>query len=175
MTHAPVARWRLLAAVALAALALDQATKYWVAVPMDMLQVKYVVDTPIPFIQLIALYNRGISANLFYTSGETARWTFVALMCLVLAGALWAVRFVRTRGEFAAAGLALGGALGNLADRLNPAHRAVIDWIGLVGPGGGYLAVINLADLAILAGAPIFALALIRAAADRFLHKKERT
>ena len=64
---------------------------------------------------------------------------------------------LRSTGWAIALGLILGGALGNLADRVFRApgvfRGRVIDWISLFGPRGEHWPIFNLADSAIVCGA----------------------
>ena len=69
---------------------------------------------------------------------------------------------LRSVGWAVALGLILGGALGNLADRLfrspGVGRGHVVDWISLFGPDGRYWPIFNLADSAIVCGAVLAAL-----------------
>jgi signal peptidase II len=88
-------------------------------------------------------------------TGFTVILTLVALAVVVViartAGRL------RSTGWAVALGLILGGALGNLADRLFRApgflRGHVVDWISLFGPYDKYWPIFNLADSAIVCGA----------------------
>ncbi|HZC73785.1 MAG TPA: signal peptidase II [Jatrophihabitans sp.] len=69
---------------------------------------------------------------------------------------------MRSRGWAIALGLILGGALGNLADRIFRAPGVgsghVVDWISAFGPDAKYWPIFNLADSAIVCGAILAAL-----------------
>jgi signal peptidase II len=69
---------------------------------------------------------------------------------------------MRSTGWAAALGLVLGGALGNLTDRVfrEPGvfRGHVVDWISLFGPNGVHWPIFNLADSAIVCGAVLAAL-----------------
>ena len=64
-------------------------------------------------------------------------------------------------GWAVALGLVLGGALGNLTDRIFRApgvgRGQVVDWISLFGPDGVHWPIFNLADSAIVCGAVLAA------------------
>jgi signal peptidase II len=133
--------------VALATLALDQASK---------LVLLFVYDLPLneplilaPFLDLIVVWNRGISYGLFQQHTEFGRWALVAVsIAAAIALAVW---MARTPSRFLATSLALivGGAVGNAIDRL--AYGAVFDFVHVhVGSFSWY--VFNVADAAIVAG-----------------------
>jgi signal peptidase II len=68
---------------------------------------------------------------------------------------------MRSVGWAIALGLVLGGALGNLADRIFRAPGVgrghVVDWISVFGPNGKHWPIFNLADSAIVCGAVLAA------------------
>lgn len=149
MTGSPAAaeraRWRLLgAAAAVAALMLDQATKWLVLL--------VIMDPPraipvLPFFDLVLTWNPGVSFGLF--ADGVPPWLFV-LVALAVSGLL-AVWIWRAENAWIAAGsgLIVGGALGNVVDRL--VHGAVVDFI-LLHAGGLHWPVFNIADAAITVG-----------------------
>ncbi|HEU5265383.1 MAG TPA: signal peptidase II [Jatrophihabitans sp.] len=93
-------------------------------------------------------------------TGFTVILTVIALVVVVViartAGKL------RSTGWAVALGLILGGALGNLADRVLRAPGVlrghVVDWISLFGPYDKYWPIFNIADSAIVCGAILAAL-----------------
>ncbi len=132
-------RGLLTALVAAAVVAADQATKTW-ALHHLAAGPRHIVWT----LQLDLTYNTGIAFS--QVTGATALVTVVALV--VLAGLVVVAR--RTQGTYTAVvlGLVIGGALGNLADRLvRHHHGAVIDFIDL-----RWWPVFNVADAAISVG-----------------------
>ena len=133
--------------VAFVTLALDQGTKLY-------LLFAYVlpIREPLvlaPFLELIVVWNRGISYGLFQQGSEAGRWALVALSVLSAIGlSVW---MARTRSALLAAalGLIVGGAIGNAIDRA--AYGAVFDFVHLhAGRFSWY--VFNIADAAIVAG-----------------------
>ena len=109
-----------------------------------------------PFLDLVLVWNTGISYGLLTQHGDLGRWLLVALG---LAGALlfgWWLR--ATRGMLAALslGLVIGGALSNVIDRL--IYGAVADFF-LFHVGSFEWYIFNLADVWIVAGAIGLALA----------------
>ena len=85
----------------------------------------------------------------------------LTLVATVLVG--WWLRAARSRLERMALAVVMGGALGNIVDRL--ADGAVTDWIHVA----WYPATFNLADLAIRAGV------LVAVAAGLAYHRPERS
>jgi signal peptidase II len=73
---------------------------------------------------------------------------------------------LRSTGWAVALGLILGGAIGNLADRIfrDPGFGRghVVDWISVFGPDAKYWPIFNLADSAIVCGAILAALLALR-------------
>ena len=94
-------------------------------------------------------HNTGISFSRLSGSGDVLRWV-IAAVCVALAVALW-----RAPARFALPlALVLGGAAGNLVDRLRFGY--VVDYIG-VGPWPTF----NVGDVAIAVGAALIALAVL--------------
>jgi signal peptidase II len=132
---------------ALLAVGLDQAHKAWMLGPFALPDRGRV---PIaPFLDLVMVWNRGISYGLMSQDGTVGR---IVLIGLGIAGAvLFSWWLWRTRGLLAAAslGLIVGGALSNVVDRLQ--HGAVADFF-LFHVGRFEWYVFNLADVWIVAG-----------------------
>lgn len=102
-----------------------------------------------PFFDLVLAWNRGVSYGWFATSSQTGRWILVALMATIVAVlAVWLFR-ATDRISGLSLGFLIGGALGNILDRI--VHGAVADFFFFhVGSFQWY--VFNLADVAIVAG-----------------------
>jgi signal peptidase II len=132
---------------ALITLVLDQASKLYTLFVYD-LPVKEPAEIA-PFINLIVVWNRGISYGLFQQNSELGRWALVAIS--ILASICLGIWIRRTTAKLLAAslGLIVGGAIGNAIDRM--AYGAVFDFIQFhVGSWSWY--VFNVADAAIVAG-----------------------
>ncbi len=88
-------------------------------------------------------------------TGFTIVLTLVALA--VVAVILRTARRMRSVGWAVSLGLVLGGALGNLVDRIFRAPGVgrghVVDWISVFGPNGARWPIFNVADSAIVCGA----------------------
>lgn len=125
----------------------DQASKLWILHGLGFAVGDVLPVTP--FLNLVLVWNRGISYGLMQQEADLGRWALVGLTAA--AAVLLSVWLWRTRGRLSAAavGLVLGGALGNLVDRM--AYGAVVDFVHLhVGDVSWY--VFNIADAAIVAG-----------------------
>lgn len=102
---------------ALAIFAIDQLTKWIVTGPLgidergDQLKL-------LPIFDLTYVQNKGISLGLLHADGEVGRWLLVAMTAAIAIGvAIWISRETR-RGDQLALSLILGGALGNIVDRV---------------------------------------------------------
>lgn len=142
------------ASAALLGVLVDQAHKFWMLGPFAIEAKGRVALTP--FLDLVLVWNTGVSYGLLTQHGDLGRWLLVALG---LAGAVLFSWWLRaTRGILAALslGLVIGGALSNVIDRL--IHGAVADFF-LLHAGGFEWYVFNIADVWIVAGAIGLALA----------------
>ena len=142
--------------VALAVLALDQWTKWLVELHLPL----SAVEPVFPGLNLTHVRNTGVAFGLFAEPGSTS-WP-LALLGLAALGAV-AVYFVLAPREhrllLSALGLILGGAVGNLLDRL--ASGAVTDFIDVyVGEFHWYF--FNAADSAITVGIALMAFESLR-------------
>jgi signal peptidase II len=127
--------------------ALDQITKAWVVRKLAM----YQALTVLPVLQITHVYNRGAAFSFLNDSSGWQRWAFAALALIVsVLIVAWLRRIDRREVALAAgAALVLGGAVGNLIDRLRLGH--VIDFVA-VHWGPHYFPIFNLADSAITVG-----------------------
>lgn len=102
----------------------------------------------------VLAYNEGAAWSFLSNAGGWQRWFFVALSVGVsIALVVWIARSWRTEGLLAfSLALVLGGAVGNLIDRVLYGH--VIDFIQWH-YGGHYFPIFNVADMAITAGAAV--------------------
>ena len=138
---------RIAIITALTTLALDQASKLYLLFVFELF-----LHEPVslgPFVELIVVWNRGISYGLLQQETDLGRWLLIGFSLIVAVGlAVW---MLRTRHRFLSASIALivGGALGNVIDRI--AYGAVFDFVHVyVGRFSWY--VFNIADAAIVAG-----------------------
>ena len=135
------------AAVAVLAFAADQATKLWLLRGFDLPgRSPYAL---LPGVDLVMAWNRGVSYSLLTSDTALGRDLLIAATLAASAAlAVWLWRS-RTRLTCLALGLLIGGALGNLVDRVS--YGAVVDFVFLHA-GAFRWYVFNGADCAITAG-----------------------
>lgn len=117
------------------------------------------------FFNLTLLYNKGAAFSLLSDAGGWQHWLFSGIAAAVgVVLAVWLYRQPGTaRLEPLALALVLGGALGNLIDRLRLGH--VVDFIQLH-YRELYWPAFNLADSAITLGAGLLILLMLRRSED---------
>lgn len=142
---------RLVWGMALVIFLLDQAIKYWVVHVMD-LATRLSIDVLPPVLNLRMAWNHGINFGLFAGDSEATRWILIAV-ALGIVGfvVVWMRRDPPGRAGLASAGLLIGGALGNIIDRL--LYGAVADFLNMSCCGITNPFAFNVADIAIFAGA----------------------
>ena len=142
---------RLTALVALATFLLDQATK-WIVVWWIGLATRGAIDLIPPFLGFRMAWNRGINFGIGSSNQEYVRW---GLILVALGISVWVWRWVArsapSRLTRIAGGLLIGGAVGNVVDRL--AYGAVADFLNMSCCGIENPYAFNVADIAIFAGA----------------------
>ena len=144
--------WRMAVAAA-AVFALDRATKWLVVEWLDLAHVGRIEVLP-PYLTLVMAWNTGV--NFGIASEANLRWLLIGVAVGVsLALALWVV-LRRKRRVVVAAGLLIGGALGNAFDRV--IYGAVADFLNMSCCGIQNPYAFNVADVAIFLGAVVIAL-----------------
>lgn len=133
--------------VAAAVFLADQASKIglrqtWLPDPWSRI-------TVLPVFNLVHAWNDGVSFSMLAGAGDLRRWGLVVAMLLI--GGAVTVGLLRTRAWLVALGYGavLGGALGNVLDRI--VHGAVFDFLQFH-LAGYYWPSFNLADSAIVTG-----------------------
>ena len=119
---------RLGALVALTTLVLDQASKLWLYFVADI--TAWGEARPLTsFLELTLVWNRGISYGLLQQQTDLGRWMLVGLTSAIAVGvAVWIGR-EKNRLDQVALGMVLGGALGNILDRVRFGY--VVDFADL--------------------------------------------
>ncbi|TXB70089.1 signal peptidase II [Paracoccus aurantiacus] len=142
---------RVMAWVAGAILLVDQLSKYYVVHTLRLDRVREIDIWP-PWLNLRMAWNLGVNFGLFSSSQDVMRWVLIAV---ALGVCVWVFLWVRRArpGPFAqtSAGLLIGGALGNVIDRV--AYGAVADFLNMSLPNWQNPFSFNVADIAIFAGA----------------------
>jgi signal peptidase II len=146
---------RVLSLIAVAVLALDIVTK---VVAVAQLEDRAPVEILGGLVYLQLVRNPGAAFSL--ATGYTWVLTIVAIAVVVVI--VRVARRLRSTGWAVALGLVLGGALGNLTDRLfrspGPLHGHVVDIVSLLAPDGRVWPVFNLADSSIVSGGALLVL-----------------
>ena len=129
---------------------IDQASKYLVMYPLDLLN-KHAIDIVPPFLNFRMGMNEGINFGLF-AGGEMMRWVWV---CVGLGLSAMVYRWVKADGAPVWAqifgGFLIGGALANVSDRI--LYGAVVDFLNMSCCGLNNPYIFNLADVFIFIGA----------------------
>jgi signal peptidase II len=149
-----MSRSKLAFAVALGIFLLDQLTKWIVVGPLTLRKVGQIELLPI--FNLTWTENRGISLGLLTAEGELGRWLLVGMTALIAAGVAWWITHEHKRGDQIALGMVLGGALGNILDRIR--YGYVVDFADLHFGDFRPFLVFNVADAAISIGVVILLL-----------------
>ncbi|GMR08129.1 MAG: signal peptidase II [Gammaproteobacteria bacterium] len=129
---------------------LDQGTK-----TLASMQLEYAVPLPVmPSFNLTLLHNTGAAFSFLSDAGGWQRWMFIGLAILVTVVIVMWLRKLDARNWVAALALTLvlGGAVGNLIDRLRLGY--VVDFVQLYYESW-YFAAFNIADSAISVGATL--------------------
>ncbi|MAY85211.1 MAG: signal peptidase II [Pseudooceanicola sp.] len=142
---------RPLTLAALLALILDQVSKYWVVHAMS-LATRYHIDVFPPLLRFRYGENRGINFGLLDGNSDAARWALIGFSLVVCAAvAIWIWRRHPSLRMQISAGLVIGGALGNVVDRV--LYGYVLDFLNMSCCGITNPFVFNVADVFIFAGA----------------------
>ena len=128
--------------------ALDQLSK-WMILEIVMQPPRIIPVTP--FFNLVLVWNRGVSFGfLGQQSSEWLPWLLTALALAIVVALVWWLRRVTNGLMVLAISLVVGGALGNVVDRLR--FGAVVDFLDFHAAGVHWPA-FNAADSAITVGA----------------------
>jgi signal peptidase II len=152
--------WLYLAVAALVTYAIDQLTKVWA---LDALGDGHTVPLLGKALQLKLVHNSGAA----FSIGSSMTWIFTVLAVAVVIGVIVVARQVKSRAWAVTLGLLLGGAIGNLTDRLvrpvslGGPHKigqgAVVDFIAY-----SHFFVGNVADIAIVGAMILMIIGVLR-------------
>ncbi len=140
--------------VAAAVMLLDQWTKYLIT--DNLAEFDEIILLPV--LEIMRLHNEGAAFSMLSGAGGWQRWLFIGLgLAVSVAILIWLRRMPGKGQSLLAAGLSLilGGALGNVTDRVLSGH--VIDFIR-VHYQQYYFPAFNVADSAITIGAALLIL-----------------
>lgn len=146
------------AAVAATVLVLDLLTKRWA---LEALADRRTIELLGGWLPLTLTFNQGAAFGI--TIGEDPRWVFIPITILAVLFLLVLVLRADPSDHLrvVSSSLVLGGALGNLWDRLRW-DRGVVDFIGPIDLGFMHWPIFNVADSAITCGAILLAISFWR-------------
>ena len=148
--------------LAAALIVADQISKWWIV--EKVMRPDGVTDTPFfspvfieltPFFNLVMTWNRGVSFGIFNNGGPWNALALSALSIVIVVGLLVWLSKAQGRLISLALGAIIGGALGNVIDRVR--WGAVADFLD-VHAFGWHWPAFNLADSAITVGAILLVL-----------------
>jgi signal peptidase II len=133
--------------LALVVFLIDQAVKYWI---LEIVRLPEQGSIQLaPFFSLTFVGNVGVSMGMFQASNDIGRWGLVAVTAGIAAIVAYWIAREQQRTEVLAMGLVLGGALGNIVDRIRFGY--VVDFLHFYW-GSLSFWVFNVADAAITLG-----------------------
>ena len=141
--------WRWLP-LAVAVVVLDQASKFWMVQHFRIYESVHLL----PVLDITLMFNTGAAFSFLSDAGGWQKWLFVTLALGVGVAILGWLRRLRSRSQAllcCSLSLILGGALGNVIDRLRIGH--VVDFISAHWGREHYFPAFNVADSAITIGA----------------------
>lgn len=129
----------------------DQVTKYIVLYQVNLpAQPNQTYEVFAPLLTLRMAWNRGVNFGLF--ADFDMRWALIAVALIISAFVLWWIRRENAgRWAHISAGLLVGGAIGNVVDRV--LHGAVADFLNVSCCGINNPYAFNVADISIFVGA----------------------
>ncbi len=143
--------------IAVSVWVLDQVTKFII---VSNFAYRDVVEV-LPFFNWVRYHNPGAAFSFLADAGPWKHWFFVCLGAAFSAYLIYELKRLKPEEELLKYpfGLILGGAIGNVTDRL--VHGHVIDFIE-VHYGGWYFPAFNVADSALFCGAALWIVLMIK-------------
>jgi len=136
--------------IAGAVFVLDQLTKWVVVILLDLREV-WEIDVIPPYLNLRMAWNRGINFGFLSGGSDVTLWILIAVALIITGWVIWWMRRDARPLARMSAGLLIGGALGNVVDRL--IYGAVADFLNMSCCGFTNPYSYNVADIAIFIGA----------------------
>ncbi|MBT5073555.1 MAG: signal peptidase II [Kordiimonadaceae bacterium] len=133
---------------ALIAFMIDRISKWWFIDVFDLPN-KGVVEI-LPIFDVVMVWNRGVSFGFLSAEGDFGRWALVVLNLIIVAVLIYWLKSAKNFLLSGAIGLVIGGAFGNIYDRVK--FGAVADFFQFHW-NEWYFAVFNVADSFIFVGA----------------------
>ncbi|MGB1336705.1 signal peptidase II [Planktomarina sp.] len=130
-------------------LTLDQITKYLVVFYMNLIERGQMSVWP-GFIHFHMAWNSGINFGLFSNNGLAARWILIVIALGICGVVTYWMRRETRSVALISAGMVIGGALGNVVDRI--LYGSVADFLNITCCGLHNPFAFNVADIAIFAG-----------------------
>ncbi len=141
-------RYSILLGTASFTIIVDQLSKWWV---MHTVPTHHSIPIIQDFFDLVNIRNRGAAFGFLNRSDiEWQFWLFLCATCMATVAIVILARSSQKPLFLTALGLILGGALGNLIDRIR--FRAVVDFLDFY-IGSWHWPAFNVADIAICIGA----------------------
>ncbi|WP_170479454.1 signal peptidase II [Ruegeria arenilitoris] len=145
-------RYRVLIWAGLATFLIDQISKYVVVHMMRVADQPGGIDVLPPLLVFRYGENRGINFGLFQGNSEAARWALIGVSLAICIGVfVWLRRSSPSSLMLLCGGILIGGALGNVLDRM--IYGYVLDFLNMSCCGIDNPFVFNLADVFVFAGA----------------------
>ena len=130
---------------------LDQLSKYYVVHMLNLATVRS-IDVYPPFLNFRMAWNYGINFGLFSGDNPAMPWMLITLAIVIsIVVLVWVTREPGGRWQNIAAGFLIGGALGNVIDRI--IYGAVADFLNMSCCGFSNPFSFNVADIAVFLGA----------------------
>jgi len=129
----------------------DQVSKYVVVHWMGLMN-RHSIEMYPPYLNFRMAWNSGVNFGLFSAESELTKWVLIIVALVISGVVLWWIYHEPTgRIGQLSAGLLVGGALGNVVDRL--LYGAVADFINMSCCGLNNPYAFNIADVAVFTGA----------------------
>ncbi|WP_135506739.1 signal peptidase II [Roseovarius aestuariivivens] len=137
--------------VAAIVFAVDQLSKYWIVHVLNLREV-FAIDVFPPYLNFRMAWNTGINFGALASGNPAMRWVWIGVALVIVGAVLWWVwTDPQGRWQKIAAGLLVGGALGNVIDRV--IYGAVADFLNMSCCGFTNPTSFNVADISIFVGA----------------------